>query len=70
MHLVLPLNYIFLQRPKNTGDVPRSAHLDVRFREREREARRRRQGHPGGRVGNRQSKVEEGGDSGEQRGHK
>ena len=46
IRLILPLNYICLQRPKNTGDVPRSARSSAE-RERERE---RERGEEGGRV--------------------
>lgn len=44
---MLPLNYICLQRPKNTGDVPRSAQSSA---ERERERGGRREGRPVGGV--------------------
>ena len=39
IRLILPLNYICLQRPKNTGDVPRSARSNT---ERERRGRKER----------------------------
>lgn len=54
IHLILPLNYICLRRPKNTGDVPRSARSSAE-KERERERGGRRQGRPVGGV-NRQGR--------------